>query len=121
MEEGKGIYKLNIDCGRMGQLDGVFIADKSHVRTLIEKKIEVYWGEVLGKHSEVFGVIEPSEIIMVSEDPNAIKVIEDLRLTSGYNPFNETAINFEYEGIEDADGMTIQELVEKIISLKCQP
>lgn len=47
----KAIYKMDCDCGRMGSLQGVFIAEKEHVTVLLKKKIEVYFGEVLGKHS----------------------------------------------------------------------
>jgi hypothetical protein len=49
----KAIYRMDIDCGRNGNLTGVFIADKDHVKILLEKKIEIYFGEVLGKHSEI--------------------------------------------------------------------
>lgn len=49
----KAIYKLNADYGRNGNLTGVFIAEKEHVAVLLENKIEVYFGEVLGKHSEI--------------------------------------------------------------------
>ena len=115
MESTKGIYRLHVDCGRQGELIGIFIAEKEHVRVLIESGIEVYWGEVLGKHSEVFGPIEDGELTLCSDNPEAIKIVEDLGLEIGYNPFNETAINFEHEEI-DGDDCTIGELVEQLIN-----
>jgi hypothetical protein len=119
MENEKGIYRLNFDCGRMGDLSGIFIANKEHVKVLIENKIQVYWGEVLGKHSEIYGPVDESEIVLVSDSPEAIKVIEDLGLENGYNPFDYTALNFQLEGSdEDFDDMSIDEIVEKIIELK---
>ena len=113
----KAVYKLSVSCGRQGDLNGVFIAEKSHVKKLIEAKIQVYFGEVLGKHSEIYGAIEEDEIIFVSDNPEVIKVIEENVLESGYNPFEYTAINFEHEGIEDGEWV-ISDLVTKLIELQ---
>ena len=120
MKNTKGIYRLKFDCGRQGILDGIFIAEKKHVKVLIENKIEVYFGEVLGKHSEVYGPIDENELTFVSDSPEAIKVIEELELENGYNPFEYTAINFEHEGIDDEEEWTVQKLVEKLIELKSE-
>lgn len=119
MENTKGIYRLNFDCGRQGSLQGIFIAEKEYVKTLIENKIEVYFGEVLGKHSEVWGPMDNGELTLVSDSEDAIKVIEDLKLENGYNPFDYTAINFEFEGIEEGD-WTVLDLVKKIIEVQNQ-
>lgn len=119
MENEKGIYRLYYNCGRMGELTGIFIANKEYVKVLLENKIQVYWGEVLGKHSEVYGSLDESEITLVSDSPEAIKVIQDLRLENGYNPFDYTALNFQLEGSdENFDDMSVDEIVEKIIELK---
>lgn len=50
----KAIYKMDCDCGRMGSLQGVFIAEKEHVTVLLKQKIEASFGAVLGKHSSIF-------------------------------------------------------------------
>jgi hypothetical protein len=120
MENEKGIYRLNFDCGRNGVLTGIFIANKEYVKVLIENKIVVYFGEVLGKHSEVYGPIDESEITLVSDNPEAIKIIEDLGLQNGYNPFHYTGLNFKLEGRDDIDfeDMYIDEIVELIIESK---
>lgn len=108
MENLKGIYKLNIDLRRHGSLEGTFIAEKEHVKVLIESKIEVYFGEVLGKHSDISGSIEDVDLKLVSDSPEAIKIVEELGLQTGYNPFEYTTIN-------DTDGLTVLDVVKKII------
>lgn len=82
----KAIYKLYIDCGRMGTLEGVFVAEKEKLNNLIGKHI--YYGEVLGKHSEVYGNLEKEEVTMVTDDENVVKLFETYDLSSGINPFH---------------------------------
>lgn len=89
----KAVYKMDFDCGRMGNLVGLFIADKKWVEGLIESEVEVYFGEVLGKHSEVYGKITKEELTFVSDSPEVIKVIEEHELESGYNPFDYDTMN----------------------------
>ena len=113
----KAIFKLNFDCGRMGSLEGVFISTREKVDTLIENSIQVYFGEVLGKHSEVYGPIDEGEITFISDDENVVNVIEKYGLTSGHNPFHYTSINFELDG-ERVDDVPINEIVEKILESK---
>jgi hypothetical protein len=105
----RAVYKLDFDCGRNGELRGLFIAKKNHVKILVDRKIEVYFGEVLGKHSEVCGPIESSEIIFVSDDENVIKVIEDNDLQNGFNPFDYTSSGL---GREEFDDLTVGEIIE---------
>ncbi len=113
----KAIYRLKFDCGRQGELNGIFIAEKAKVKVLLENKIEVYWGEVLGKHSEVYGPLDDGELVEVSDNVEAIKIIEELGLENGYNPFEYTAINFSHEVIEEGD-WTIDDLCDKLIELQ---
>lgn len=119
----KAVYKLNAECGRMGDLEGLFIAPKEHVKVLIEKQIEVYFGEVLGKHSEIYGKIEEDEIEFVSDEQAVIDVIEKHSLANGFNPFEYTTINFDFEEneivVEDGDceeDLTVGEIVEQLVS-----
>lgn len=58
----KALFKMIFDCGRMGNLEGVFIADTEDVEYLLNNEISVYFGEVLGKHSEISGIIDRSEL-----------------------------------------------------------
>jgi hypothetical protein len=110
----KAIFKLNVDCGRMGELEGVFISTKEKVKKLIESEIDVYFGEVLGKHSEVYGPIKNNEITFISDNEEAIKIIEKYDLTSGYNPFDYRALGHELNG-EPTEDMTIDEIIDEIL------
>ncbi|MDE5507735.1 hypothetical protein KRE40_03595 [Elizabethkingia meningoseptica] len=111
----KAVYKLNFDCGRAGELNGIFIATKKQVEKLVESGIEVYFGEVLGKHSEIYGSIEENEIQMITDESNVVEVIEKYGLENGYNPFDEQSINFDYESIGLEDDCSVLEIVDKLI------
>lgn len=102
----KGVFKFNFDCGREGNLEGVFISTKEEVRALIDSHVEVYFGEVLGKHSEIYGKVEESEIILVSDDEKVVELVEEYKLENGYNPFNYTTL----------EGMYVDEYVKKYLN-----
>lgn len=74
------LWSFYWDCGRQGEVEGLFKATKEEVEKAIGK--EVYFGEILGKHSEIYGTIEEGEIALVSDNP--IEVIN--AALSGYNP-----------------------------------
>lgn len=120
MKNKKGIYRLNFDCGRMGNLEGIFVEESERVKILVEEDIIVYFGEVLGKHSEVEGHVDSSEIKLITEDEDAVNTFIKFELETGYNPFQYSILSFEMEGLDlsgDED-LTVSELVDKIIELK---
>jgi hypothetical protein len=82
------LWKFDFDCGRMGSLDGLFIATEKEVKNIIGKK--AYFGEVLGKHSEVYGVIKETEIEKVDLDSAAVEKVSKIlgKTWSGFNPLN---------------------------------
>lgn len=85
----KAIYKMNIDCGRMGDLEGVFIADTDEIKALIGKSI--YFGEVLGKHSDIVITLTTSDVTEKSRDQAFIAKVEDIfgdGTISGFNPLD---------------------------------
>lgn len=85
----KKLYQFNFSCGRMGSLEGIFIAESSEVEALIGK--EIYFGEVLGKHSEVSGLLEESDLQVLTDDQDFIETFERVLWTgtiSGYNPLD---------------------------------
>ena len=98
----KAIYKFYQDHGRMGSLEGIFVADPKEVKQLIDSEKEVYFGEVLGKHSEIYGPISEGEIKMVSDDPAFVKLFEAHDLSSGFCPFDYIEDTFD-EGSEGED------------------
>ena len=84
----KALVQFYWDCGRSGDVEGLFIRAKEDLSKIIGK--EVYFGEILGKHSEVYGTINDGDLVVVSEDQSVIKVLEDIftdGTISGYNPF----------------------------------
>lgn len=84
----KALYRMNFECGRNGTLSGIFVADSEDVGLLIESKMEISFGEVLGKHSNVEGWLESHEIEKITDDVNVIEVVEKYGLSVGHNPFN---------------------------------
>lgn len=82
----KGLYKFFWNCGRMGDLEGVFVAEEKDVENLIGKHI--YFGEVLGKHSEICGELESNDIVLLTDDSKVVELFERHVGTVGYNPFD---------------------------------
>ncbi|PGK02556.1 hypothetical protein CN892_27400 [Bacillus anthracis] len=100
----KNVYKFYWDCGRSGNLEGVFVATEQEINALIGKR--AYFGEVLGKHSEVYGEIEEGDIKKIDIDPNAVEeVTKHLGETwSGFNPLEYVELTCGvcgYEGIAE--------------------
>lgn len=85
----KKLYSFHWDCRRMGDLTGVFIAEENEVKALIGK--EVYFGEVLGKHSEIEGTIDAEDFTVRSDDQDLIAKLMgvfDGGHIDGINPFH---------------------------------
>lgn len=99
------IYEFHWDCKRMGDVEGIFIADKEVVEKSIGK--QVYFGEILGKHSEIYGTLEEGDLTIKSDDQDFIqKCIEIFgnSTISGYNPLEYMDdVSFEDDD-EDNDG-----------------
>lgn len=83
----KKLYKFEWDVGRAGAVVGVFAASPEDVEEVIGKT--VYFGEILGKHSQVHGVLEEIDLTVISENPEFIKEWENSTGgTVGYNPLD---------------------------------
>lgn len=95
----KGLYKMDIDCGRQGDLMGIFVAEVEAVKELISSGREIYFGEVLGKHSEIFGAIEEEDLTLITTEANVINIVEEYSLSSGYSPFDYD----DYDENDDED------------------
>lgn len=82
----KKLFSFYWDCGRMGGVEGLFIATQDEVDSAIGK--QVYFGEILGKHSEVYGKLDAEDVTLVSEDQDKVQWLEGLlgETISGYNP-----------------------------------
>lgn len=82
----KKLYSFELDYGRSGYLEGLFIAEEQDVKDIIGK--EVYFGEVLGKHSEVFDTMTEDMFSTIDLQPNVVAILEEKigSTISGYNP-----------------------------------
>lgn len=91
----KFLYRFYWDCGRMGDLEGLFIADPDRVKAMLG--LRVYFGEVLGKHSEIYGTLTEDDLTVISKDQDKIEWLANLLGTtvSGWNPIRY--INVECE------------------------
>ena len=68
----------------MGSVEGVFVSDEETVKSGIGKN--VYFGEILGKHSEVHGTLDEGDLEVLSEDQDFINKFEEIVGSTGYNP-----------------------------------
>lgn len=82
----KSLYKFYSYFGRMGSLEGVFVSKDTDIENLIGKNI--YFGECLGKHSDVYLTIEDKHLTKLSDNTEVIKIFEESIGTVGYNPFD---------------------------------
>lgn len=66
----------------------MFVADKAELEAAYGK--QVYFGEILGKHSSIGGVLEPHDITIVNEDQAFLaELVEKVGCTmGGYNPLS---------------------------------
>lgn len=81
----KYLYKFYWDCGRSGDLQGLFVATEEEVNRAIGS--EVYFGEVLGKHSEVYGTLDEGDIVKLDISPEAVEEVSK-HLGSRWSGFN---------------------------------
>lgn len=79
------LYRMYIDCGRMGNLYATFVSTPEQINNLIGEKI--YFGEVLGKHSEVIVTMKPEHFKILTEDQDFIDKFQEYVLESGHVPF----------------------------------
>lgn len=103
---GKYLWKFYWDCGRSGSISGLFVATEEEVKSAIGKK--AYFGEVLGKHSEVYGELEEGDIKKLDVSPQAVEEVSKHLGSnwSGFNPLNYINVECKSCEYEDrADGM----------------
>lgn len=84
----KKLYNFEMDYGRMGSLDGLFIAEDNDIKDIIGK--EIYFGEVLGKHSQVNGEMSEDMFKAIDIPEHVVDILEEKigSTISGYNPFD---------------------------------
>lgn len=82
------LYSFFWDCGRMGDVEGLFIAEESKVDAAIGS--QVYFGEILGKHSEISGTLSSVDLKVISDEQDKIDWLMGIvgPNVSGYNPLD---------------------------------
>lgn len=82
------LFQLNVDFGRMGEIDGLFAAEQSEIDAAFGKR--VYLGEALGKHSEVYFDLQEEMLTALDISSDAVRQIVNATGTSisGYNPLD---------------------------------
>lgn len=78
------VWKFYWNVGRMGSLESYFVASQKKIDSIVGKNI--YFGEVLGKHSEVEGTLEKDEFTLISQDANIVAFFKEVIGSTGHNP-----------------------------------
>lgn len=82
----KKLYRYVLDCGRNGTISGVFVANDEDIKKNLGK--DVYFDEVLGKHSEIIIPLEEEDLEVLTEDQDFISEFESIVGSNGYNPLD---------------------------------
>lgn len=82
----KCLWEFHVDCGRMGELHGRFLATEKEVKDAMGK--EYYFDDVLGKHSCVTSEITEENVKLVTDDVHFLTLANELgiNLCTGLNP-----------------------------------
>lgn len=91
-----GIYRFSYYCGRMGTVSGIFVAPKEAVNRLYGQT--VFFGEVLGKHSNISAEITENNLMLVDDRYDHVCMFTELNLTNGINPLEFVSETFWEEG-----------------------
>jgi|6_EtaG_2_1085325.scaffolds.fasta_scaffold01408_11 hypothetical protein len=97
----KKLYKFHWDCGRHGDIHGLFVAEEEDVERAVGEI--VYFGEALGKHPEIRGELDWDDLEVLSDDQKKIEWLVGLMGTtdiSGSNPLDYIRINCAKCGYE---------------------
>jgi hypothetical protein len=82
------LYKFYWNCGRAGDVEGLFISTQAKIDAAMGSN--VYFGEILGKHSEIYGTLDAGDITIKSDDAKVIAVLREVfggkDTLMGYNP-----------------------------------
>ena len=86
----KKLYKFQWECGRQGDLGGLFVAEEADIQAIIGQ--DIYLRKALGKHSEIYGELTEEDLTVKSVDQafiaNLIRVMDGELTISGFNPLD---------------------------------
>jgi hypothetical protein len=82
----RAIYKFEVNCGRNGDLIGVFSCEKDELNDKIGKQVDFY--EILGKHSNISIILDWAHLTEVTTDKKFIELFDLYDLSTGVNPLD---------------------------------
>lgn len=80
------LWRFNWDVGRAGVVESVFVAKQSEIDAALGSY--VFFGEILGKHSDVRGRLDLEDLQVLSEDPALIALFQKHVGGTGHNPLD---------------------------------
>jgi hypothetical protein len=83
------IVKLQEYCGRMGSVSSIFVCTKEELESLYGR--EVYFGEILGKHSEIIVKLTKNNLTVLSDEQDFVDKFVSIMgngTISGHNPLD---------------------------------
>jgi hypothetical protein len=83
-----GVYSFHWPWGRHGTLSGCFVADNDQIEWAIGR--DAFFGSPFGKYSEIYGVLRPEHIRLITDDPAIVAIFRE-HGDIGYNPIDYTA------------------------------
>lgn len=82
------IVSMSLDYGRGGDVEGVFLVSKEDFELAKKLNPQVYFGEILGKHSEVYCDFNEISFEVKTEDQEKVNALIEMDMhSSGHNPF----------------------------------
>ena len=88
MSDNLLLVEYYAEFGRMGHIEGLFVCTEQQYQKALGREVD--WGEILGKHSEIYHTLSESDLVIKSRDQGAIDAICQLlgrtSTISGYNP-----------------------------------
>ena len=97
------LYRYQQDYGRMGDLDGVFIADETDLKWFMGA--EVWVNDVLGKHSEIQVTFNENTVKELAVSEQAVQELFDVlgKDVSGMTPYSLDYLIEEWHGEQDEE------------------
>ena len=89
----RAIYTFDCDLGRMGNVSGTFLQEIQKVENAKRNEYTVYFGEILGKHSDIQLYVSELDLTQVTKDEKLVNAFEEILSLAGithfgYNPFD---------------------------------
>lgn len=93
----KAVYEFSKYFGRMGDINGVLVLDKKKAEWLQGKR--VYFGEILGKHSEI--IVDSLKLEELSDNEEVVAFCERFGPFGNYLPIDSIVEDYYFELIDD--------------------